>query len=303
MDLKKVDLNLLLIFDLIFKEKKVSAVADALGVSQPAISRSLKRLRELLGDELFYRTSTGMEPTAYALHMAEPISYALSSLSAALSDGAPFDPLHSKKEFIVRMSDIGEIYILPRLLRVLAEQAPGVSVTIVRGNNETLKSDMESGRIDLAIGLLELEAGFFRRQLYKQGYVCVFRRDHPFAKEGLTLEDFLEADHVVVTAVGSGHAKVDELIEKKGIRRKIKLRVPQYASLEHLLKGSDLIATVPEALVQPGIFSPALGCSEHPVQLPRLSIDLFWHARLHRDPANQWLRNVIAIQCELPKIS
>lgn len=303
MDLKKFDLNLLLIFDLMFKEKKVSSVADALGVSQPAISRSLKRLRELLGDELFYRTSTGMEPTAYALHMAEPISYALNSLSAALSDGAPFDPKISKKEFIIRMSDIGEIYILPRLLRVLAEEAPGVSVTITRGNNETLKSDMESGRVDLAIGLIEgLEAGFFRRQLYKQGYVCVFRRDHPFARERLTLTDFLAADHVVVTAVGSGHAKVDEIIEKKGIKRKVKLRIPQYASLEYLLKSSNLIATVPEALVQPNLFPPALGYSEHPLQLPRLSIDLFWHARLHRDPANQWLRNIIAVQCELPRI-
>lgn len=303
MDLKKIDLNLLLIFDLMFKEKKVSTVADALGVTQPAISRSLKRLRELLGDELFYRTSTGMEPTAYALHMAEPIACALSSLSAALSDGVPFDPRSSKKEFIVRMSDIGEIYILPRLMRVLAEEAPGVSITIVRGNNESLKSDMESGRIDLAIGLIDgLEAGFFRRQLYEQGYVCVFRKDHPLAQRKLTLIDFLAAEHIIVTAAGSGHAKVDEIIEKQGIKRKVKLRIPQYASLEYLLKSSDLIATVPEALIQPNLFPLALDYSEHPVQLPRLSIDLFWHARLHRDPANQWLRNVIAIQCELPRI-
>ncbi|MGC9745639.1 LysR family transcriptional regulator [Pseudomonas sp. P1B16] len=222
MDLKEFDLNLLLIFDLMFKEKKVSTVADALGVSQPAISRSLKRLRELLGDELFYRTSTGMEPTAYALHMAEPIACALSSLSAALSDGVPFDPRSSKKEFIIRMSDIGEIYILPRLMRVLAEEAPGVSITIMRGNNESLKSDMESGRIDLAIGLIEgLEAGFFRRQLYEQGYVCVFRKDHPLAQKELTLMDFSEAEHIIVTAAGSGHAKVDEIIEKQGIKEKL----------------------------------------------------------------------------------
>ncbi|WP_161793918.1 hypothetical protein [Pseudomonas sp. 11/12A] len=105
-----------------------------------------------------------------------------------------------------------------------------------------------------------------------------------------------------VTTAGAEYSKVDEIIEKQGIKRKAKLRIPQYASLEYLLKSSDLIATVPEVLIQPNLFPLALGYSEHPVPLPRLSIDLFWHARLHRDPATQWLRNVIAIQCELPTI-
>lgn len=303
MDLKNFDLNLLLIFDLLLKEKKVSSVADQLNLTQPAISRSLKRLRGLLGDELFYRTSTGMEPTAYARHLAEPIAYALNSLSNAISQGVSFDPATSKKTFTIRMSDIGEIYMLPRLLRVLAKEAPGVSITVVRDNHEALKADMEAGRTDLAIGLIEnLEAGFFRRQIYKQGYVCVFRPDHPLAGRPMSLDDFVAAEHALVTGTGTGHARIDELIDKQGIQRKVRLRIPNYASLERLLNGSDLIATVPEALVQPNISPLSLAYSRHPVQLPRLSIDQFWHARFHRDPANQWLREVIAVHCALPPV-
>ncbi|ATE61241.1 LysR family transcriptional regulator [Thauera sinica] len=303
MDLKNFDLNLLVIFDLLLKEKKVSGVADQLGLTQPAVSRSLKRLRNLLGDELFYRTSTGMEPTAHARQLAEPISSALDALGNAISQRASFDPATSDRNFTIRMSDIGEIYILPRLLSVLAEEAPGVSITVVRDHGETLKAGMEAGRIDLAIGLIDnLEAGFFRRQIYRQGYVCVFRPDHPLAGRTMSLDDFLAAEHVLVTGTGSGHAQVDDLIGKQGIQRKVRLRIPNYASLERLLSGSDLIATVPEALVQPNISPLSLACSRHPVQLPRLSVNQFWHARFHRDPASQWLREVIAVRCALPPV-
>ena len=303
MDLNDFDLNLLLVFDHLLKEKSVSKVAEVLGVTQPAISRSLKRLREQLGDELFYRTPNGMVPTAYAQHLAGPIADALDAIGNAFSNSFSFDPATSQRYFTLRMSDIGEIYILPRLMRILAEEAPGVSVTIVRGNGDALRAGMEAGTIDLAIGLIDgLEAGFFRRQIFRQGYVCVFRPGHPLAGRDMSLEDFLGAQHAVVSAVGTGHARIDELIEKQGIRRKVKLRVPNYASLERLLQGTDLIATVPEALVQPNIHPFALAYSRHPVDLPKLSIDAFWHARAHRDPANQWLRNVIAVRCALPAV-
>ncbi|MBN8443341.1 MAG: LysR family transcriptional regulator [Thauera sp.] len=303
MDLKDFDLNLLLVFDRLLKERKVSAVADSLGVTQPAVSRSLKRLRQLLGDELFCRTASGMEPTAYARHLAEPIGYALDSLRQAISQEFEFDPGRSRRNFTLRMSDIGEICILPRLMRLVSSEAPGVSITIVRDGIDTLKADMEAGRIDLAIGLIEgLETGFFRRQILKQGYVCVFRPDHPLAGRPLSFDDFRAADHAVVTAAGTGHGRIDEIIEKQGIRRKVKLSVPNYASLEHLLQSTDLIATVPEALVQPNLYPLALAWARHPVALPQLSVDQFWHARFHRDPANRWLRNLVAVQCALPPI-
>ncbi|KAB2967331.1 LysR family transcriptional regulator [Zoogloea sp.] len=132
MDLKNFDLNLLLVFDQMLKERKVSAVADTLGVTQPAISRSLKRLRALLGDELFYRTANGMEPTSYARHLAEPVGEALDSLRSAISREFDFHPRSSRRSFTLRMSDSEEIYILPRLLRFLSGTAQGVCGKIVR---------------------------------------------------------------------------------------------------------------------------------------------------------------------------
>ncbi|MBB5372736.1 LysR family transcriptional regulator [Acidocella aromatica] len=303
MDLQDFDLNLLLVFDQMLKKKRVSRVAEALGVTQPAISRSLKRLRALLGDELFHRTATGMEPTAYAEHLAATVRAVLDALHNAINQKFQFDPKTSSRNFTIRMTDIGELMILPRLLQHLSREAPGVSITIIRGNNETLKTDMETGQVDLAIGLIEtLEAGFFRRQIFKQGYVCVFRPDHPLAGKPLTLEDFERAEHAVVTAAGTGHARIDELIEAQGIKRKVKLRIPNYASLERLLQGSEMIATVPEALVQTNFSPLTLSYARHPVSLPRLPIEEFWHARFHRDPANEWLRNVIAVRCALPAI-
>ena len=188
-------------------------------------------------------------------------------------------------------------------MRLLPGIAPGVSITIVRDRDEALRTKLAAGEIDLAIGLLEgLAAGFFRRQIFRQGYVCVFRPDHPLARRPLTLADFIDAEHAIVTAAGSGHAQIDELIEKQGIQRNVKLRVPNYASLEHLLRSSDLIATVPEALVQPNIDPLELAHAPHPVQLPRLALNIFWHARFHRDPANRWLRDLIAVHCALPPI-
>lgn len=304
MDLKDLDLNLLLVFDQLMAERKVSSVADSLGVTQPAVSRSLKRLRQVLGDELFCRTARGMEPTAYALHLAEPIGCALDSLRQAISQEFEFDPLRSRRNFTLRMTDIGELYIIPRLLRILSTEAPGVSITIVRDALETLKFDMEAGRIDLAIGLIEnLETDFYSRQLLKQGYVCVFRPDHPLAGASMSLDDFLAADHAVVTAAGTGHAPIDDLIESQSIKRKVKLRVPNYASLELLLRGNDLIATVPEALIQPNIAPLGLAYSKHPLALPRLPVKQFWHARFHGDPGNRWLRDLISTHFTLPAAS
>lgn len=295
MDLKEFDLNLLLVFDQLLKDRNLSRVAVNLGVTQPAVSRSLKRMRLLLGDELFCRTGRGMEPTAYALHLAEPIRHALESLQRAISEEYAFDPARSRRNFVLRLTEIGELFILPRLMRMLSVQAPYVMITVVRNSLDSLKFEMEDGQIDLAVGLIEhLETGFFSRQLLEQGYVCVFRSQHPLAGKKLSLEDFEAADHVVVDSSDTGHALIDEMIERQGIKRRVKLRVPDYGTLERLLQSTDLIATVPEALIHPDVAPLALAYSPHPLSLPRLPIRQLWHQRFHRDPGNRWLRELIA---------
>jgi DNA-binding transcriptional LysR family regulator len=296
MQLKDIDLNLLLVFDRMLAEKRVSAVAVSLGLSQPAISNALARLRKLLGDELFLRTARGMEPTPFALQLAEPVAYAMGALHTALNQQVVFDPATSTRGFTLAMTDIGEIYFTPRLMEALSGTAPGVTISTLRNNTATnLREELEAGHVDIAIGLLpQLKAGVFQRRLFLQRYVCLFSKEHPLArKRSVSLKDFSAADHVQVLAAGTGHGKADDVMAAQGIQRRIRLRVPHFVAIGHILRSSGMIATVPERLAQ-SIAEPfGLVWRPHPVALPQIAINLFWHAKVHRDPGNQWLRGVL----------
>ena len=296
MQLKDIDLNLLLVFDRMLAEKRVSAVAESLGLSQPAISNALARLRKLLGDELFLRTARGMEPTPFALQLAEPVAYAMGALHSALNQQVVFDPATSTRSFTLAMTDIGEIYFTPRLMETLSGAAPGVTISTVRNNAAaSLRDELEAGHVDIAIGLLpQLKAGVFQRRLFLQRYVCLFSGTHPLArKRSVSLKDFSAADHVLVQAAGTGHGKADDVMAAQGIQRRIRLRVPHFVAIGHILRSSEMIATVPERLAQ-SIAEPfELVWRPHPVPLPQIAINLFWHAKVHRDPGNQWLRGLL----------
>jgi DNA-binding transcriptional LysR family regulator len=296
MQLKDIDLNLLLVFDRMLAEKRVSAVAESLGLSQPAISNALARLRKLLGDELFLRTARGMEPTPFALQLAEPVAYAMGALHSALNQQVVFDPATSTRSFTLAMTDIGEIYFTPRLMETLSAAAPGVTISTVRNNTAaSLRDELEAGHVDIAIGLLpQLKAGVFQRRLFLQRYVCIFSGTHLLArKRSVSLKDFTAADHVLVHAAGTGHGKADDVMAAQGVQRRIRLKVPHFVAIGHILRSSEMIATVPERLAQ-SIAEPfGLVWRPHPVPLPQIAINLFWHAKVHRDPGNQWLRGLL----------
>jgi DNA-binding transcriptional LysR family regulator len=295
MELKDIDLNLLVIFNQLLQLRRVSAVAESLGISQPGVSNALNRLRNILGDDLFLRTSRGMEPTPFAEQIAESIAFALGTIHSTLNQHVVFDPQTSTRSFTIAMTDIGEIYFLPVLMDLLNRAAPGVSISTVRDNVVNLKDEMEAGRVDLAIGLLpDLKAGFFQRHLFRHKYVCMFRNGHPLDKSKMTVKDFAAADHVVVVSAGTGHSKVDELLDHSGVRRRIRLRVPHFIAVGHILKDSDMVATVPERFAQRCQAPFDLKYLPHPVNLPEIAINLFWHAKYHREPGNQWLRTLIA---------
>lgn len=273
----------------------MSAVANNLGLSQPTVSNALNRLRQQLGDELFLRTSRGMEPTAFALQLAEPISYALSAIHETLNQRTRFEPAHSERKFIVGMNDIGEIYFLPTLMKVLADVAPGISISTIRTTGANLAEAMEAGRIDLAIGWLpHLKSGFFQRRLFVQQHVCLFRQGHALHKSSpLTLEEFEAAEHVVVSSVGTGHASVDAHIEKLGIKRSAVLTVPHFVAVGHILASTDMIATVPERFARHCVVPFNLHYVDLPLKLPEIGINVFWHARFHKEAGNQWLRSLV----------
>jgi len=294
MDLKDIDLNLLVVFNQLLIERRVSKVADNLNLSQPAISNALSRLRRLTGDTLFLRTTKGMEPTPFALELAEPVAYALGLIHTAINQRTSFEASTAKRSFTVGMTDIGEIDLLPRLVDELARVAPSVTMSTVRNTTVHLRDDMEAGHIDLAIGLLpHLKAGFFQRRLFKQRYVCMFRKGHLLDKRKVSLTDFSSAHHVVVVSEGTGHGKVDEFLERGGVTRNVVLTVPHFVAVGHILQHGDMVATVPERLAQALVGPFGLTYVKHPVALPEFAVNMFWHAKYHKDPANEWLRNLV----------
>jgi DNA-binding transcriptional LysR family regulator len=293
-ELEEVDLNLLIVFRQLLIEKRVSKVAENLGLTQPAISNALARLRKLLGDELFTRTPQGMEPTPYAEQLAESVTYALGMIHSALNQKSGFDPATARRAFTVGMTDIGEIWFLPRLVDALVRAAPNVSISTVRNTSINLKDEMEAAKVDMALGLLpQLKAGFFQRRILQTRYVCLMRKGHPLDKRRITLQEFSATEHVSVVAQGTGHGQVDEVMQRSGIQRRVRLTVPHFTAVAHIVQTTDLVATVPEPLAQRIAEPFGLTYLPHPAKLPEASINLFWHARVHKDPANVWLRNLI----------
>ena len=292
--LRDVDLNLLVVFHQLLRDRRVSVAADSLGLSQPAVSCALNRLRKVLGNELFVRTSRGMQPTPFAEQLAEPISAALSAIQETLNQRSSFDPRASERHFVLALADVGELYFLPPLMGAVAAAAPGVMLNAVSNLRENLKEEMEEGKVDLAIGFLpDLKTDVFQRRLFTQRYVCLFRRGHALDEAEFDAKRFAGADHIVVDS-GRGHIMINGMVERLIGRRSVKLRLPHFLALPRILQATDLVATVPEKIA--ACLAPAyeLKFVPHPLELPSFQINLFWHAKFQHEPGNSWLRTLIS---------
>jgi DNA-binding transcriptional LysR family regulator len=305
MKLTDIDLNLLVVFHRLVQDGRVSRVAESLGLSQPAVSNALRRLRDLLDDELFLRTPAGMAPTPYALQLAQPVAQALQTLQGALNVRASFDPARSERCFTLAMTDVGEIYFLPVLMDALAREAPGVTLRCVPVADASLREDMAAGRVDLALGSLpQLQAGFFQQALFRQRYVALMRANHPLATGStpLTATQYRQVAHVRVVSAGTGHGQVDSALDRLGMVRRVQLTVPHYVALGHVLGSTDLVATVPERFAQRACTPFGLVTRPLTPRLPASTIAQLWHAHLHRDPGHQWLRAMVAQHFGAPGI-
>jgi DNA-binding transcriptional LysR family regulator len=292
--LHEIDMNLLVTFNQLMIDRRVSKVAEEFGMTQPGVSNALAKLRRIFEDDLFLRTPAGMVPTPFAEQLAEPVAYALAMIQSGLNQQLTFDPRKVKGEMTIGMTDIGEIVFLHKLLERLSQAAPGVRLSTLRNTAVNLRDEMEVGKVSLAIGYLpQLKSGFFQRRLFHQRYVCLFRKGHRLEKPALAMSDFVSAEHLVIVSTGTGHSKVDELMERAGIERVIRLTIPHFVSVGHILSGSNLVATVPEQLAVELSEPFGLVYRPHPVKLPQIAINVFWHAKMHRAPANQWLRGMV----------
>jgi DNA-binding transcriptional LysR family regulator len=294
MNINDVDLNLLRVFDAILRDRSVTAAAARVGLTQPAMSNALARLRALFGDVLFVRTPRGMNPTPYAQSVAEPVRRALGLIEATLTQAGEFVPRESDRAFRVHMSDIGEMVFLPPLLERLQRDAPGVKLETRSVPESDLPEALASGEVDLAIGFLPgLRAPVRGEHVFTDPYVCLMRADHPAAGARLTRRQFLEASHALVSSAGSGHRVIEEAMLAADMHRKIALRVPHFTVVPMILERTDLMVTVPSRVAR--IFE-GLGRFRSvpaPVAIARAAVKVHWHDRYDGDPGNRWLRELL----------
>jgi DNA-binding transcriptional LysR family regulator len=295
MNMTDLDLNLLRAFDAIATEGSVTVAGERIGLSQPAMSNALARLRLLFDDPLFVRTPRGMRPTPFAQQLARPVREALRLVQGALQQHAGFDPKLSGNTFRFHMSDIGEMVFLPGLLERVKRAAPGVKIEVKRIPIKEVHAALEAGELDLAVGFLPgLTAGMRQQPLFREHYVCMLRADHPVVGAKINARQFREAAHVLVSYAGTGHQVIEQTFLEEGLGGRIAVRVPHFLVVPMILARTDLIVTVPSRVAAVFAQLGNFKVLKLPIAMPSFEVRLHWHQRFHQDPANRWLRELMA---------
>jgi DNA-binding transcriptional LysR family regulator len=293
-NINAINLNLLVAFDALFEELSVTRAARRAGVTQPAMSNTLAQLRELFDDALFVRHRTGLNPTARAKELAEPIRKGLSLLQAALA-GSSFEPATSERRFVIAASDYVELVLLPALLRRLAQAAPRVRLALRPWGLHEAPPELARGEVDLMLGFYgKLPPHHYEQALFDDEYVCVVRRRHPTVKSKLTLAQYLRLSHVLVSAKADGLGSVDRALAALGKQRTIGARVSHFLTVPVLVSQTDFVAALDRRVAE--VFAGPLGLKlfRPPLALPKGSIGQVWHEQQNADPGQRWLRGVIA---------
>lgn len=294
MDVRDADLNLLVVLGAVAEHRSVTRAAEAVGLSQPAMSAALSRLRALFDDRLFVRSGAEMKPTPRALELAAPVQRVLDTVRHDILQRQGFDAATTTRTFTLAMPDIGEVHFLPALMRRMARDAAAARVRTVSLPRHAAAQALESGAADLAVGFFPdlHKAGFFQQKLFDNPHVCLMRKGHPLASRRLTLKAFLAASHVVVRPEGREHV-FEQHLQQRGLNRHVVLELSHYMSVLPVLEATDCIATVPRDLADVCSRYAGLRISETPVKAPVIAVHQFWHERFHKDPANLWLRRLV----------
>jgi len=293
-DLSGVDLNLLVVLDAILEHGGVGAAAVALGKSQSAVSHALGRLREQLGDPLLVRVGQGVEPTARAAELREPLERVLGELGVLLTRAPAFEPGEARREFTLMTSDYTQCVFLPDLMEDIRARAPGVDVRLVPPVSESATM-MARGELDLGFAVMRPEGANLRyRRVLQDAFVCAVSNR---AEGPLDLSAYLARPHALITPQGLPGSFVDTVLEARGLRRRVVLRTPYFLGLARVLAQTDLVTTVPARLARFLFDHPGVQVVPAPLELAELELGLVWHERSHRDPAHQWFRERVVEVC------
>ena len=293
MDIRTVDLNLLKAFDALMSERAVTRAAGRIGLSQPAMSHALSRLRSLFADDLFVRTPTHMEPTARAREIASLVSAAIQHIEAALNLGVGFDPAKCTGIFTAGMAEYAEVALVGRLAESFASQAAKATLRLTPLTGAEAAEQLDRGAIDVAVAHMRALPGHLdSMMLLRDPFVLVARRGHPLVAQSLSLEAYAALDHVLVSPRGDATGAIDRALVDFGLKRRIALLVATYLALPVALAASDLVATVPRRTAQ-----QIAAIAE--IEIMPLAIDLAvpvsmaWHRRATSEPAQSWFRSLL----------
>lgn len=286
-----IDIRLLQLFFAIYTHENISQAAHSLDIGQPAASIGLAKLRKHFDNELFVRVGHRMLPTEFAKELAPLIGETLEKFRLVNDYRRAFNPLESTREFTIGLTDISHLQLVPKLAAYLHQHAPSIRLNITPINGYT-PSLMSSGQMDLAIGFIpQLESGFYQQTLFRQKYIALVSKHHPIIQTSLSLSDYESANHIEIVPSGTGHYMAENALQKLGITRNIQMRMPGYLGVESVVNATDLIATVPEKL---GDLLESNSCQVFalPFKMPTFDVKQHWHARMHKNPDNRWLRQV-----------
>lgn len=291
---RQIDLNLLELFDTVFKTRNLTASGARLGLSQPAVSYGLAKLREMYGDALFVRMQRGVQPTPFAEQLAEPVAAALQIVRGTI-EKTTFAPAEAQRIFRVAMTDIGERFFLPRLSQRLAAEAPGVVIETLSPRLAELSDGLASGDIDLAIGFIPgLGKQVYEQPLFHEHFVYLMRSGHPASRGTLTMNRLRNLRHVVASAPGTQHlAAVEKVLRSPRVRAHIALRVRSFLCVGPIVADTDLVSPVPSNLALLVSRGLKLKMCPPPIKFPPFDISTYWHRRFHQDPGLLWLRTML----------
>ena len=290
---QRIDLNLLVTFEAIYRSRNLTVAGRGLGLSQPAMSHALGRLRHTFSDPLFVRLSDGLRPTPLANEIAPALMEGLAVICGSLQRKT-FDAAKSFRVFNVGMGDIAEVVHLPQIVREVHILAPHIRLNSNTIPGPRLGDALGDGEVDMATGIYQLGAGCRDIVLYESEYACVLRADHPTIGARLTLKQFKAAEHVLVAPKGaSQHGQIIErALTGSKVNARITVQVSTFHGVMALITSTDLIATIPGRLAQSMQRSDNIKVLPPPIPLPKFKVSLYWHERFHREPGNAWLRSV-----------
>jgi len=305
LNFRTLDLNLLRVFDEVMAERNLTRAAHNLSTTQPAVSNAMRRLRDLVGDDLVRRSGYGVEPTPVALQLWPTVRDALRQLRDSLAPGV-FDPAQAQNHFVLAMADSTVAQLVPRLIEIVGTETPRITLRVLPLTSRDPRAALDDGSVDLAIGhfpgvMAEIHANHLQEnvpryrslRLYQTRYVAVMRRGHPLAASELTLDAFCEARHLLVSFSGRPFGFVDEALAQVSRSRRVVLAVNQFFAAAHVVAESDLLTVLPEHFLAGSGRERQLVQRPLPFNVATVQVDMLWHRQAQANEAQQWMREAI----------